>query len=77
MLVISRKREESLVIGDNIEVKIVKIEENSVKIAIDAPRDLKILRKELIQDIKAQNKKSISGNMMDAISKIESLNKHK
>ncbi len=77
MLVISRKREESLVIGDNIEIKIVKIEENSVKIAIDAPRDLKILRKELIQDIKAQNKKSISGNMMDAISKIESLNKHK
>lgn len=76
MLVISRKREESLVIGDNIEIKIVKIEENSVKIAIDAPKDLKILRKELIQDISAQNKKSISENMMDAISKIEGL-KHK
>lgn len=77
MLVISRKREESLVIGDNIEIKIVKIEENSVKIAIDAPKDLKILRKELIQDISAQNKKSISENMVDAISKIKSLNKHK
>ena len=75
MLVISRKREESLVIGDNIEIKIVKIEENSVKIAIDAPKELKILRKELIQDVSAQNKKSVSGNMMDVIYKIEHLNK--
>ena len=73
MLVISRKREESLVIGDNIEIKIVKIEENSVKLAIDAPRELKILRKELIQDISSQNKKSFSTDMIDIISKIEKL----
>ena len=73
MLVISRKREESLVIGDNIETKIVKIEENSVKLAIDAPRELKILRKELIQDISSQNKKSVSTDMIDIISKIENL----
>ncbi len=73
MLVISRKREESLVIGDNIEIKIVKIEENSVKLAIDAPRELKILRKELIQDISSQNKKSVSTDMIDIISKIENL----
>ena len=73
MLVISRKREESIVIGDNIEIKIVKIEENSVKLAIDAPKELKILRKELIQDISAQNKKSVSTDMIDIISKIENL----
>ncbi len=70
MLVISRKREESLVIGDNIEIKIIKIEENSVKIAIEAPRELKILRKELLQDVRNQNKKSVSGNMLDIVSKI-------
>lgn len=75
MLVISRKREESLVIGDNIEIKIVKIEENSVKIAIDAPKELKILRKELIQDVKEQNVKSVSSNIIGVISKIENLNK--
>lgn len=75
MLVISRKREESLFIGDNIEIKIVKIEENTVKIAIDAPKELKILRKELLQDVKNQNKKSVSGNMLDVVSKIENLNK--
>ena len=75
MLVISRKREESLVIGDNIEIKIIKIEENSVKMAIEAPRELKILRKELLQDVRNQNKKSVSGNMLDIVSKIENLNK--
>lgn len=75
MLVISRRREESLFIGDDIEIKIVKIEENSVKIAIDAPREMKILRKELIQDVKSQNKKSLSGDMVDVISKIENLRK--
>lgn len=75
MLVISRRREESLFIGDDIEIKIVKIEENSVKIAIDAPKEMKILRKELIQDVKSQNKKSLSGDMIDVISKIENLRK--
>lgn len=75
MLVISRRREESLFIGDDIEIKIVKIEENSVKIAIDAPKEMKILRKELIQDVKSQNKKSLSSDMIDVISKIENLKK--
>lgn len=75
MLVISRKREESLVIGDNIEIKIVKLEENAVKLAIDAPREVKILRKELILDVRNQNKKSVSGNIIDIISKIENLGK--
>lgn len=73
MLVISRKKEESLFIGDNIEIKIIKIEDNSVKIAIEAPKELKILRKELIQDISSQNKKSVSSSMIDVISKIENL----
>ncbi|BAK81042.1 carbon storage regulator CsrA [Candidatus Arthromitus sp. SFB-rat-Yit] len=73
MLVISRKKEESLFIGDDIEIKIVKIEDNCVKLAIEAPRELKILRKELIQDISSQNKKSISSNMIDVISKIDNL----
>ena len=47
MLVISRKKEESLFIGDDIEIKVVKIEDNCVKLAIEAPKELKILRKEL------------------------------
>lgn len=59
MLVITRKKNESILIGDNIEVVVVKIDEGSVKLAINAPKDIKILRKELYKEVIEENKKSI------------------
>jgi carbon storage regulator len=56
MLVITRKEGESLLIGDNIEINISKISDGNVKIAIRAPREMTILRKELVNEIKAENK---------------------
>ena len=56
MLVITRKEGESLLIGDNIEINISKISDGNVKIAIRAPREMTILRKELVTEIKAENK---------------------
>ncbi len=47
MLVLSRKPEESIIIGGNITVKILSVERNRVKIGIDAPEDISILRGEL------------------------------
>ncbi len=47
MLVISRKSEEFLKIGENIVVKIIKTSNGSVKIGIEAPGDLRVLRGEL------------------------------
>lgn len=58
MLVIGRKKGESLLIGDNIEVTVVKIEDGSVKIAISAPKDITILRKELYKEVEEENKKA-------------------
>lgn len=58
MLVISRKEGQSLIIGDDIEITIAKINDGSVKIAIDAPKNKSILRKELVQAIKDENKKA-------------------
>ncbi|MCC9642041.1 carbon storage regulator [Rhodopirellula sp. JC740] len=49
MLVLSRKVDEQLVIGDNIVVRVTKISGNRVSIAIDAPNDVKITRGELIE----------------------------
>jgi carbon storage regulator (csrA) len=56
MLVISRKKSESLLIGDDIEITIVKIDENSVKISISAPKSVTILRKELYKEVEQENK---------------------
>lgn len=60
MLVITRKKNESILIGDNVEVVVVKIDDGSVKLAINAPKDIKILRKELYKEVIEENKKSIS-----------------
>ncbi|WP_300383473.1 carbon storage regulator CsrA [Clostridium sp.] len=60
MLVITRKKGESILIGDNIEISISKIEDGSVKLAINAPREVTILRKELYEEVENQNKESKS-----------------
>lgn len=60
MLVITRKKDESLLIGDDIEIKIVKIEDGSVKIAINAPKEKTILRKEVYEKVKNENSKAIT-----------------
>ena len=59
MLVITRKKDESILIGDDIEIKIIKIDDRSVKLAIDAPRDKVILRKEIYENVKDENSKAI------------------
>ncbi|SMC17926.1 carbon storage regulator, CsrA [Clostridium acidisoli DSM 12555] len=62
MLVITRKKDDSIFIGDDIEVIVVKIDDGSVKLAIKAPKDVTILRKELYKDVVEENKNSIVTN---------------
>ncbi len=63
MLVLTRKKDESIIIGDEIEIIVSEISEDKVKIAIKAPKNVKIFRKELIKAVENENLKSaeISG----------------
>ncbi len=49
MLVLTRKPGETVTIGDNVTVTIVEIDGNRIKIGIDAPKDVPILRGELLR----------------------------
>jgi len=55
MLVLSRKPNESIIIGDDVEVKIVEVRGEQVKLGITAPRDIPVHRKEIYDSIHSQN----------------------
>lgn len=55
MLVLSRKRGEKLFIGDEVEIAVLEIEGDRVKLGIKAPKGVKILRAELLEEIKDEN----------------------
>jgi carbon storage regulator len=55
MLVLTRRKNESLIIGDNIEIEILSIDGEQVKIGIKAPKDVDIHRKELYLAIQKAN----------------------
>ncbi|MFC5528961.1 carbon storage regulator CsrA [Cohnella yongneupensis] len=60
MLVLSRRKGESIVIQEHIEVTVLEVDGDTIKIGISAPRDIEILRKELITSVKDMNRESVS-----------------
>ncbi|MBU5293046.1 carbon storage regulator CsrA [Anaerosalibacter bizertensis] len=63
MLILTRKKDESIVIGDNIEIKVLEINDGKVKLGIEAPKNIDIIRKELYENIQEENKKASETNI--------------
>ncbi|MGI6332230.1 MAG: carbon storage regulator CsrA [Zhaonellaceae bacterium] len=58
MLVLSRKKMEALLIGEDIKITVIGIEGDKVKLGIEAPENLTIYREEIYEAIKAENKEA-------------------
>lgn len=58
MLVLSRKPGEALRVGDDVEITIVEVKGDMVRIGIEAPRDVQVWRKELWEAIVAENRRA-------------------
>ena len=73
MLVLNRKEGEELRIGNNVTVKIISLSDGTVKLGIDAPRELPILRGELYQNVKNTviEASKESGNKVQGVNKFE------
>lgn len=72
MLVITRKTSESIMIGDNIEIIISEIGTDKVKIAVNAPKEIPVFRKELLE-IKEQNEQASAVTQKQAVDLLKNL----
>ena len=59
MLVLTRKKDESIIVDGNIEIKVLGIEDGKVRIGINAPKEIEIYRKEIYLEIENQNKEAV------------------
>jgi len=73
MLVLARKEDESIVIGDDIVIKVVSVENGVVKLGIDAPREIAIIRSELLEEITESNKAAVGNSNEDDLADLSKL----
>ncbi len=76
MLVLTRKVEEKIQIGEQIVVSVLGIDSSTVKIGIEAPKDVRIFRWELYEQIQMENRESSKKQVEDVTQAAEWLKKH-
>ena len=67
MLALTRKKGESLVINNNIEVTVLEIRGDQIKLGISAPKEVPVYRKELYVQIQEENKNALDGDAFEAL----------
>lgn len=67
MLALSRKKGEALMINNNVEITVLEIKGEQVKLGINAPREVPVYRKEVYAQIQDANKEAVNVDGLDAL----------
>lgn len=67
MLALSRKKDEAIIINNNIEVTIIEVKGDQVKLGISAPKSVPIYRKEVYEQIQEANKEAANASGLEAL----------
>ena len=67
MLALSRKKNEAIVVNNNVEITILEIKGDQVKLGISAPREVPVYRKEVYVQIQEANKAATETDTLDAL----------
>lgn len=67
MLALTRKKGESIMINNDIEISILEIRGDQIKIGISAPKDVPVYRKEVYNQIKEETKEAVDAEALDAL----------
>ena len=63
MLVLARRTNQSIMIGDDVEIVVVDIKGDQVKLGVKAPKEISVFRQEIYQEIQEENKKAASNSI--------------
>lgn len=67
MLALSRKKNEAIIINNNIEITILEVRGDQVKVGITAPKEVPVYRKEVYEQIQNANKEAVSAEGINAL----------
>ncbi len=70
MLALSRKQGESIMIGNNIEITVLEVKGEQIKLGINAPKSIPVYRKELYSQIQDANRETVSTLDMESLKKL-------
>lgn len=71
MLALTRKKGESIIIGDNVKVTVLSVSGEQVKLGIEAPKEIPVHRSEIYEQIQMENREAININNIDALKKLK------
>ena len=70
MLALSRKKDEAIVINDDIEITVIEVKGDQVNLGISAPKSVPIYRKEVYAQIQAANKEAVASVDINSLNKL-------